>query len=103
MKLTRTRMLAVVVAAALAVALVVALVLGSWRWSVALTAVMVILVGAAVILVVRRSTATVTADLERMERKIDHLALRVVTESQATHRELSGLIEELGSTLHQKD
>lgn len=103
MKVTRTKLLAAVAAGALAAALVVALVLGSWRWSLALTALLVILVGAAVVLVVRRSTATVTADLERIERKIDHLALRVVTESQATHRELSGLIEELGSTLHQKD
>ena len=103
MKVTRTKMLAAVAAGALAVALVVALVLGSWRWSLALTAALVVLVGAAVVVVVRRSTATVTADLKRIERKIDHLALRVVTESQATHRELSGLIEELGSTLHQKD
>jgi hypothetical protein len=103
MKVTRTKMLAAVAVGALAVALLVALILGSWRWSLALTAALVILVGAAVVLVVRRSTATVTAHLERIERKIDHLALRVVTESQATHRELGGLIEELGSTLHPKD
>jgi MFS superfamily sulfate permease-like transporter len=103
MRLTRNQMLAAGVVAALAVALVVALVLGSWRWSLAFTGALVLLVGAIVVLAVRRSTATITADLARIERKIDHLALRVVTESQATHRELSGLIEELGSALHQED
>jgi hypothetical protein len=43
------------------------------------------------------------AALERIEHKVDNLALRVVTESQATHRELGGLIEELGSAMRRSE
>jgi len=103
MKLTRKEMLVAAAAAVLSLALVVALALDSWRWSVAILAALVLLVGAVVMLVLRRQEATRTSDLERIERKVDNLSLRVVTESQAVHRELGGLIEDLGSTLRRDD
>jgi hypothetical protein len=71
----------------------------SWRWSLASIGALVLLLAGVIMAALRRQDATRTAALERIERKVDNLALRVVTESQATHRELSGLLEELGSTL----
>jgi membrane protein implicated in regulation of membrane protease activity len=99
MNLSRKEQAAAFVAGALSVGLILAIALDSWQWSLALvSALMLVLVGV-LFMTMRRHDATRTADLERIERKIDNLALRVVTESQATHRELSGLIEELGSNL----
>jgi hypothetical protein len=103
MRLSRKEKLACATIGALVVALAVALVLNSWAWSLGLLGALVLLVGAVIVLVLRRHTATLRGDLARIEQKIDHLALRVVTESQATHRELGGLIEELGTTLRQDD
>lgn len=101
MKLTRKEMLAAIGGAVLGVALVLALVLGSWRWSLGLLGALTVLLAGVVLLTLRRLEAKRATDLDRLERKIDNLALRVVTESQATHRELGGLIEELGSTLRE--
>ncbi len=103
MNLTRKEKLAAAAAAALAAGLVLALVLDSWRWSVGLLGALVLLVGAVVMLALRRQDTIRTGHLDRIERKVDNLALRVVTESQAMHRELGGLIEELGSTLHNRN
>lgn len=103
MRLNRKEKLACAAVGALVAAIAVTLVLDSWRWSLALVGALVLLVGALIVLVLRGHTATLKGDLARIEQKIDHLALRVVTESQATHRELSGLIEELGAALHQDD
>jgi hypothetical protein len=103
MRLTRKEKLACATVGALVAAIAIALILDSWRWSLALLGALVLLVGAVIVLVLRRHTATLRGDLARIEQKIDHLALRVVTESQATHRELSGLIEELGTTLKPDD
>lgn len=103
MKLTRKEMAAAAAAAGLGLGLALALVLDSWRWSIAFLAALVLLVGAVVMLALRRQDSIRTGDLDRIERKVDNLALRVVTESQATHRELSGLIEELGSALDRSD
>jgi membrane protein implicated in regulation of membrane protease activity len=100
MKLTRKEQLATAVAAVLGVGLVVALLLGSWRWSLALVAALMVLLSGVILLALRRQDSTRKADFERIERKIDNLALRVVTESQATHRELGGLIEELRTSLN---
>lgn len=99
MKLTRKEQLAAALAGALSVAVVVALLLDSWPWSLGLVGALMLLLAGVVLRTLRRQEARGTADLERLERKIDNLALRVVTESQATHKELSGQIEELGSTL----
>jgi MFS family permease len=99
MKLTRKEKAAAAAAGMLAVGLLLAILLDSWRWSIAFVAALMVVLAAVVLLTLRRQGATVSADLERIEDKIDHLAVRVVTESQATHRELSGLIEELGSNL----
>ena len=75
----------------------------SWQWSLALLGALTVLLAAVILLVLRRQDATRSADLERLERKVDNVALRVVTESQATHRELSGLIEQLGADLSRRD
>lgn len=103
MKLTRKQMLAAISGggAVLGAALVLALLLGSWRWSLGLLGALTVLLAGVVLMALRHLEARNAADLDRLERKIDNLALRVVTESQATHRELGGLIEELGSTLRE--
>ena len=103
MNLTPKERLAAAVAALLGVGIVVALLLESWQSSLALLVALMVLLFAVVLLFLRRQDATRTAHLERIERKIDNLAARVVTESQATHRELSGLIEELGSRVQGGD
>ena len=95
MNLTRREQLAAALAGLLGVGIIVAILLSSWRWSLALVVALMLLLSGVILMALRRQDATRTADLERIERKIDNLALRVVTESQATHRELSGLIEEL--------
>lgn len=99
MTLTRKEMAVAAMAGASVVALAVAVLLDSWRWSVGLLGALMLLLTALILLALRRQDATRTADLERIEHKIDNVAQRVVTESQATHRELSGLIEELGAAL----
>jgi MFS family permease len=100
MKLTRKEQAAAAVAGVLAGGLIIAILLDSWRWSIAFVGALMLLLSAVVLLALRRQDVTLGTDLERIENKIDNLAVRVVTESQATHRELSGLIEELGSGLH---
>jgi hypothetical protein len=100
MTLTRKEKVAAAAAGMLAVGLTVAILVDSWRWSIGFLGALTVLLSAVVLLALRRQDTTVGTDLERIENKIDNLAVRVVTESQATHRELSGLIEELGSGLH---
>jgi Flp pilus assembly protein TadB len=101
--MTRMDRLAAGAASALGLGIVVAVVVGSWRWSVVLGTALALLIAAVVLLVLRRQEASRAAHLKRLERKIDDLAVRVVTESQATHQELGGLIEELGATLKDED
>jgi len=103
MRLTRTEILAAVAAGLLGIALLMSILMDSWRWSLGILGALVVLLAAVILLTLRRQDATRSADLERLERKVDNVALRVVTESQATHRELSGLIEQLGADLHGRD
>ena len=103
MKLTHTEVMAAVATGVIGLALLVAILLDSWRWSLALLGALMVLLAAVVLLVLRRPDASRSAELERLERKVDNVALRVVTESQATHRELSGLIEQLGADLGRRD
>ena len=103
MKLTRTDIIATAAVGVIGIALLVAILMDSWRWSLALLGALMVLLAAVILLVLRRQDATRSADLERLERKVDNVALRVVTESQATHRELSGLIEQLGADLGRRD
>ena len=100
MELTRKEKAAAAATGMLAAGLIVAILLDSWRWSIAVLGALVVLLAAVVLMTLRRQDTTLSADLERIETKIDNLAVRVITESQATHRELGGLIEELGSALH---
>jgi|SRR5688572_8323379 hypothetical protein len=100
MNLTRREKAAAAAIGVLAVGLIVAILLDSWRWSIAVLGALVVLLAAVVLMTMRRQNTTLNVDLERIENKIDNLAVRVITESQATHRELGGLIEELGSALH---
>ncbi|MGH3474996.1 MAG: hypothetical protein ACRDOT_08810 [Aeromicrobium sp.] len=103
MRLTRTEIMAAAAAGLLGIALVTTILMDSWGWSLGILGALMVLLAAVMLLALRRQDATRTADLERLERKIDNVALRVVTESQATHRELSGLIEQLGADLHRRD
>ena len=103
MRLTRTEIMAAGAAGLLGIALVTAILMDSWGWSLGILGALMVLLAVAILLALRRQDATRSADLERLERKIDNVALRVVTESQATHRELSGLIEQLGADLHRGD
>jgi predicted MFS family arabinose efflux permease len=95
-------MFGTVFAAGLALGIVVAALMDSWRWAVVLATVLALLIAAVILTELRRLDARRVADrkrLKRLERKVDHLALRVIAESQATHQELGGLIEELGARL----
>ena len=103
MNLTPKETAAAVAIAALGVGLVLAVFVESWRWSMVSLGALVILSSVVLFLALRRQDANRTAALERIERKLDNLALRVVTESQATHRELSGLIEELGTAVRRSE
>jgi hypothetical protein len=103
MKLTRTEIVAAAAAGALGIGLVTAVLMDSWQWSLGLLGALMVDLAAVVLVVLGRQEATRSADLERLERKVDNVALRVVTESQATHRELSGLIEQLGADLDRRD
>lgn len=103
MKLTRTEIIATAAAGVIGLALVVAILMNSWRWSLALLGALLVLLTGVILLVLHRQEATWSADLERVERKVDNVALRVVTESQATHREMSGLIEQLGADLQGRE
>ena len=103
MRLTRTEIMAAVAAGLLGIGLVTTILMDSWRWSLGILGALMVLLAAVILLTMRRQDATRSADLERLERKVDNVALRVVTESQATHRELSGLIEQLGADLDRRD
>lgn len=99
MDLTRRETLAVVVVGAVGVGLALAILLESWQWSLGFFGVLTLLLCAVILKILGRQEIARAAALERIEHKIDNLALRFVAESQATHRELGGLIEELGSSL----
>lgn len=99
MELTPKERVAVSIAAALMVGVVLAVAWSSWRWSFLILAGMVLFSGSLTMLGLRRQDRLRSNALDRIERKIDNLALRLVTESEATHRELGGLIEDLGSAL----
>ena len=103
MNLTRKRAVAAVVVASVCAGRALSIALDSWRWSLGLLGALALLLSGIILTAVRRQGATQKAALERIERKIDTLAVRVVTESQATHRELGGLIEELGSSLRRTE
>jgi hypothetical protein len=103
MNLSRKKQLAALLVGVLGAGIVAAILLESWRWSLALTVALMALLFGVAGLVSRRQDMARKSDLERIERKLDNLALRVVTESQATHRELSGLIEELGARVQGSD
>ena len=99
MELTPRQTLLAATATALAVALVLAVLMPSWRWSILVVGAMVLFIEWVTVLGFRREERLRTTALARIERKVDNLALRVVTESEAMHRELAGLIEELGSAM----
>jgi hypothetical protein len=101
--LSGKEMIAAALAVVLAVTAAVALLDDATRFSLAMIDGLLLLLVAIGIAGLRRQSSWHAGQLERIERKIDNLALRVVTESQATHRELGGLIEELGSSLHDPD
>ena len=103
MRLARTEIMAAVAAGLLGIALLVSILMDSWQWSLGILGALMVLLAAVILLTMRRQDATRSADLERLERKVDNVALRVVTESQATHRELSGLIKQLGADLDGRD
>ena len=97
MELTRRESIAAAVAAGISVALVLASVFGTWRVSFLLLGALIVWGGLVTTLALRRQDRLRTSALERLERKIDNLALRVVTESEAMHRELGGLLHDLGA------
>ena len=103
MRLTRMEIMAAVAAGLLGTGLLMSILMDSWQWSLGILGALMVLLAAVILLTLRRQDATRSADIERLERKIDNVALRVVTESQATQRELSGLIEQLGADLDGRD
>jgi len=103
MNLTRRETLAALAVGATAVGLAVAIALESWQWSMGLVGVLMLLLSGVILRIFARQDAIRAAALERIEHKVDNLALRVVTESQATHRELGGLIEELGRAMRRSE
>jgi hypothetical protein len=103
MNLTRRETLAAIAVSATAAGLAVAIFADSWQWSMGFVGVLILLVSGVILRIFGRQDALRAASLERIEHKVDNLALRVVTESQATHRELGGLIEELGSAMRRSE
>jgi membrane protein implicated in regulation of membrane protease activity len=103
MDLTRRETLAAVVIGAVGVGLALAILLDSWQWSLGFFGALTLLLCGVILKILGRQDAARAVALERIEQKLDNLALRVVAESQATHRELGGLIEELGSSLHRSE
>jgi hypothetical protein len=103
MNLTHRETLAAIAVGATAVGLTVAIVLESWQWSMGFVGMLMLLLSGVILRIFGRQDAMRAAALERIEHKVDHLALRVVTESQATHRELGGLIEELGRAMRRSE
>ena len=99
MELTPRERLAAGGAAALGIALVLASVFGTWRLSFLLLGALVAWGGAVTMVALRRQDRIRRKALDRLERKVDNLALRVVTESEAMHRELGGLLEDLGAAV----
>jgi ABC-type multidrug transport system fused ATPase/permease subunit len=99
MNLTRRETLAALAVSATTVGLTVAILQDSWQWSMGFVGTLILLLSGVILRIFGRQDAMRAAALERIEHKVDNLALRVVTESQATHRELGGLIEELGSAM----
>jgi hypothetical protein len=103
MDLTRRETLVLVVVGTVGVGLALAILLDSWQWSVGFFGAMTLMLCAVILKILGRQEIARAAALERIEHKIDNLALRFVAESQATHRELGGLIEELGSSLRRSE
>lgn len=99
MNLTRRETLAAFAVGAVAAGVAVAILLDSWQWSIGFVGALMLLLSGVFLRILERQDAMRAIALERIEHKIDNLALRMVTESQATHRELGGLIEELGNAM----
>ncbi|MGZ5368992.1 MAG: hypothetical protein ACXWXV_07275 [Aeromicrobium sp.] len=110
--------LVALVVAALGTAAIVGVVLNSWKGAILCVVALQMVHIAVVLLLARRRTpsgrdAKTLArierainegeDLARMERAIENVSLRVVTESDATRRELVGLIDELGRSAKKPD
>ena len=105
MTLSRREVLVALITGALGVAALVGIVLDSWRVA-ALGVIALQMVNIALVLVLARRRAPSGKDakvLARIERAIDNVSLRVVTETDATRRELAGLIDELDRSVKRPD
>lgn len=80
---------------AMVAGVVVAIVVRSWEPAVACLVILQIVTVWLGLTILRRRPVSHSSALDRIEQRLDELSLRVVTESQATSRELSGLTEQL--------
>ena len=98
MSFGRRELLVAAAATVVTMAGLVALALGSVH--LALAALLVLLLGSVLLQVLSlRHVALRQKSLDRVEQKLDAVARRVVTESEATGRELSGQIDALRQEL----
>lgn len=100
MKLDRKNELIALVVAVLGLLALIAIASDSWRWTLVCVVVLQIVTVALIVEANRgRSGNSDTDALRRIERAIENVSLRTVTEAEATQRELGGRIDELGRTL----
>jgi hypothetical protein len=81
--------------AVMAAGIVAAITDRTWEPAVACLAILQILAIWLGLTILRSRPVSYASALSRIDQRLDELAMRVVTESQATSRELSGLTEQL--------
>jgi hypothetical protein len=92
---TRKEVAVLVVCIAMGVGTTLAIVIRTWEPAVACLVVLQLLTVWLGLTTLRRRPISHASVLDRIEQRLDELSLRVVTESQATARELSDLAEQL--------
>ena len=95
MSFTRKETAVLGLCVAMAVGILLAIIWRTWEPAVACLAVLQIITVWLGLTILRRRPISHSSVLNRIEQRLDELSLRVVTESQATSRELSGLTEQL--------
>ena len=95
MTFTRKEVAVLVVCIAMGVGTTLAIVIRTWEPAVACLVVLQLLTVGLGLTILRRRPVSHASVLDRIEQRLDELSLRVVTESQATARELSDLAEQL--------
>jgi uncharacterized membrane protein len=95
MRFSRKEQAIIGVCTVMALGVGVAIAIRSWEPAVACLVVLQIVTVWLGLTILRRRPVSHSSALDRIEQRLDELSLRIVTESQATSRELTGLTEQL--------